>query len=282
MTGARSLPRNSIISIKSAIQSVARFRWLIFIIGNLANFSLSMVNTSLSLAIVAMIKKNEKEGNMTISSALNGSAEVSIEPITTWYSPLWLTSSSPDDDVHVDWTSTDKDRMLQASFWGTLVMSSFGGRICEMVGPRRTVSMALVTTGISNIAFPMVAKKSFIGAYLIRILQGTVTGVTQPSSFVMISRWSTAEERTLSSAVVTSGGSLGNLISLPLAGVLVSSSFLGGWPSVFYILGSLCLIVSVLWYFMIYDTPEEHPRLSPEELEEILTKRSLKSGERVS
>ena len=102
-----------------------------------------------------------------------------------------------------------------------------------------------------------------------------------PSIFVVISRWAISNERTLVNSVCISGRAIGNLVALPFAGVLVSSSFLGGWPSVFYLFGGLSLIIAIIWYFLVYDTPEVHPYLSSEELEEILANRSLKSSKKV-
>ncbi|XP_015782513.1 vesicular glutamate transporter 2.2 [Tetranychus urticae] len=261
MSGSRrSLPRHSIASIKSAIQNVARFRWLIFFTGQFANFANNLVGSSLSLTIVAMIEK-DKIINTTLDS---NNSTIVMKP----------TSGK----IHVDWSHVDKDHMLQAAFWGTLVMSLFGGRICELFGPRKVVSLALATTGSVNLLFPVISIHSFYGAYFVRVVQGLCAGLIQPSTYVVVSRWSTAYERTLSNGVVSSGGSLGNLISLPLSGLLVSSSLFGGWPAVFYIFGGFNLVMAVVWFIIIYDTPEEHPYLGEEELEEILTRRLLKSG----
>uniref|UniRef100_T1KC49 Major facilitator superfamily (MFS) profile domain-containing protein n=1 Tax=Tetranychus urticae TaxID=32264 RepID=T1KC49_TETUR len=260
---SKSHRSSSFASIESAIKNVARFRWLIFILGNIANFANSLIGTSLSLTIVAMIEKDPTNSTQLFDA--NGTSTVKIAPISTG-------------KIHVDWTSVDKDRMLQAGFWGILAISLFSGRICELFGPRRVVSLALAFVGLTNMLFPLIAKHSFFGAYLIKIVQGMCAGLVSPSLFVMISRWSTSSERTLSNSVVIAGATIGNLVCLPLAGVLVSSSFLGGWPSVFYLFGGFNLIFAVVWYIIVYDTPEEHPYLSPEELEVILANRTLKSG----
>ncbi|XP_015784694.2 vesicular glutamate transporter 1-like [Tetranychus urticae] len=210
-----------------------------------------------------MIEKDPTNSTQIFDA--NVTSTVKIEPTSTG-------------KIHVDWTSVDKDRMLQAGFWGILAISVFSGRICELFGPRRVVSLALAFVGLTNMLFPLIAQHSFLGAYLIKIVQGMCAGLVSPSLFVMISRWSTSSERTLSNSVVIAGATIGNLVCLPLAGVLVSSSFLGGWPSVFYLFGGFNLIFAVVWYIIVYDTPEEHPYLSAEELEEILANRSLKSG----
>lgn len=59
------------------------------------------------------------------------------------------------------------------------------------------------------------------------------------------------------------GMALGTVISLPFSGILAS---VGGWESVFYVQGGLALIWCGLWLLFVYDSPEEHPRIHPEEL----------------
>uniref|UniRef100_T1KC47 Major facilitator superfamily (MFS) profile domain-containing protein n=1 Tax=Tetranychus urticae TaxID=32264 RepID=T1KC47_TETUR len=251
-------------SIKSVINKVARFRWLIFILGNIANLVIFIVLNSFSLTIVGMIGKHEEQiiSLAPVNSSFNASSSSVVSPRS----------------VHVDWSNVDKSRMLSASFWGSLVMSLFGGRICELFGPRKVVSLSLLVNGIVTLLFPVISIHSFIGAYVIRIVSGSCTGIVQPSCIVIVSRWSMVSERTLANAVVSSGNAFSNLISLPLAGILVDSSFLGGWPSVFYLFGGLNLIVAIIWFIVVYDTPEVHPYLGSEELEVILKNRSVSSG----
>jgi len=40
---------------------------------------------------------------------------------------------------------------------------------------------------------------------------------------------------------------------------------MGGWPSVFYVIGLGGLVWFILWTFFMYDSPAKHPRISPEE-----------------
>lgn len=61
-----------------------------------------------------------------------------------------------------------------------------------------------------------------------------------------------------------SGMALGTVLSLPFSGILAAVS---GWESVFYVQGGLALIWCGLWLFFVYDSPEDHPRIHPEELQ---------------
>ncbi|KAJ8880750.1 hypothetical protein PR048_017220 [Dryococelus australis] len=64
-------------------------------------------------------------------------------------------------------------------------------------------------------------------------------------------------------------GSIGVIASNSITGKLVDCL---GWESTFYIMPTLLLAWSFLWWFFAYDTPELHPRISEEELAYIMTK----------
>ncbi|XP_074657194.1 uncharacterized protein LOC141910358, partial [Tubulanus polymorphus] len=38
-----------------------------------------------------------------------------------------------------------------------------------------------------------------------------------------------------------------------------------GWPSIFYTFGGLSCVRCICWFFIAYDTPEQHPRISAAE-----------------
>lgn len=57
---------------------------------------------------------------------------------------------------------------------------------------------------------------------------------------------------------------MGTVISLPFSGILADTL---GWESVFYVQGGLSIIWCFLWVIFVYDTPEDHPRIHPDELE---------------
>lgn len=60
---------------------------------------------------------------------------------------------------------------------------------------------------------------------------------------------------------------LGTLVCMPFSGVLASEI---GWESVFYVQGGLSLLWYILWLIFIFDTPEDHPRINPDEKKYIM------------
>lgn len=57
--------------------------------------------------------------------------------------------------------------------------------------------------------------------------------------------------------------------SLPVAGYLCYVEMLGGWPSAYYLFGGLGVIWFALWSLLIFENPDQHPRITKKELDYI-------------
>ncbi|PSN29031.1 Vesicular glutamate transporter 3 [Blattella germanica] len=53
---------------------------------------------------------------------------------------------------------------------------------------------------------------------------------------------------------------------MPVCGYLIATL---GWESVFYVTGVVGLLWSIVWFLVVFDSPAQHPRISPEEREYI-------------
>lgn len=54
------------------------------------------------------------------------------------------------------------------------------------------------------------------------------------------------------------------MVALPLCGWVLTS---WGWEAVFYVSGALTVIWTVAWWVLVFDSPEQHPRISDKERE---------------
>lgn len=66
-----------------------------------------------------------------------------------------------------------------------------------------------------------------------------------------------------------SGAQFGTAATMVVSGYLIHGGVMGGWPSVFYVMGGISLVWFVFWTMFIYNKPTEHPRISKEELNYI-------------
>lgn len=65
---------------------------------------------------------------------------------------------------------------------------------------------------------------------------------------------------------LAAASSLGAAITMPVCGYLIATV---GWESVFYVTGVVALVWSVVWFFVVFDSPAQHPRISQEERQYI-------------
>lgn len=64
-------------------------------------------------------------------------------------------------------------------------------------------------------------------------------------------------------------------MTMPMSGYLIEHF---GWESVFYITGGIGLVWSIAWFFLVFDSPAQHPRITTEERYEIESKIAEGSG----
>ena len=62
------------------------------------------------------------------------------------------------------------------------------------------------------------------------------------------------------------GAQAGTVICLPICGVLADYV---GWESIFYVWGAAGCIWFLLWWLLVFSSPEQHPRISVVEKEYI-------------
>lgn len=58
------------------------------------------------------------------------------------------------------------------------------------------------------------------------------------------------------------GSSVGVAVTYPLCGLLIDAF---GWESVFHVTGVIGVLWFITWHFLVFDTPQDHPRISAKE-----------------
>jgi len=97
---------------------------------------------------------------------------------------------------------------------------------------------------------------------MLRVSSGLSDGVMIPAMYALIARWSAPKYRSVITTGVLSGTGVGVIVGTLLAGVL---SDYGGWPSTFYVFGTVGCVWSGAWFLLCYNSPAEHPRISAAE-----------------
>lgn len=159
------------------------------------------------------------------------------------------------------WDEAAQNVLISSFFWGYICTELPGGRLAEVIGARKVFGYATLLASVVTLLTPMFAKIHFLLVVIVRILLGLFLGPTWPSILPLASKWIPMNERGkfLSNMM---GSTLGAGFTLPICGYIIDAL---SWEYVFYITGLLGFIWSVCWFLVVFETPADHPRITPEE-----------------
>src|SRR5215470_10470779 len=146
----------------------------------------------------------------------------------------------------------------------TLAYSLFevpSGWLGDVKGPRRVLTRIVLWWS----AFTMLTglARGFQSLVAIRFLFGAGEAGAFPNVARAFSQWFPARERGRANGVLFLGSRLGGMLSAPLALLIVSR---WGWRASFAMFGLLGVAWAAAWHRWYRDRPEDHPRMTREEL----------------
>lgn len=162
-----------------------------------------------------------------------------------------------------NWNKKEQGVILGSFFYGYFLMLIIISRLTEIFGPRYLCTIGLFSTGLINLITPFLANKYywFVAS---RVLMGCLQAGIFPSAVALTSKWIPDQEKGTVISMAYIGGNIGTIIASSLSGFLCNHT--GGWSSVFYISGIICLFFSVLYFIFITDDPKTHWMISKFEL----------------
>ena len=143
------------------------------------------------------------------------------------------------------------------------------GWIAGKVGPRLTLTLGMVWWGVFSVATTMVPP-TMAGALwaliAVRFVLGMGEAVAYPSANQFIAAWFPSTERGKANGWVFGGVGFGAGFTPPVVtGIMLTY----GWRAAFYFSAAIGLVVALVWYIAARDTPQEHSKVSAEELAHI-------------
>eukprot|EP00041_Stephanoeca_diplocostata_P016949 m.336477 g.336477 ORF g.336477 m.336477 type:complete len:527 (-) comp20537_c0_seq2:120-1700(-) len=169
-----------------------------------------------------------------------------------------------------EWTSSQQGMVLASFFFGYICTQIPGGYMSGKYGAKTVFGFGVLTTAVLTLITPIVAPHYPL-LILVRVIEGFGEAVTYPAMMAMWGRWAPPLERSKLAISGFSGAYAGTIVSLPVSYTLIAGSFLGGWPSVFYLIGAVGVVWCVAWWWFAYDTPETHRHIRASERRYILS-----------
>ncbi|XP_066922768.1 sialin-like isoform X1 [Clytia hemisphaerica] len=163
------------------------------------------------------------------------------------------------------WDQNRQGLILGAFFYGYLITQVPGGWLANRYGGKWVYAVGMLFCNIMTALTPVAARTSYMFLIAARVIEGLGQGVAFPAAHSMIAKWSPENERSRYTVISFAGMFTGTILTYPLAGILAESSFLGGWPSIFYLCAIISFVWLFLWIFLVHDSPSQHPTISQEE-----------------
>jgi ACS family hexuronate transporter-like MFS transporter len=137
------------------------------------------------------------------------------------------------------------------------------GRIIDLVGTKR--GYASVLTGWSFAAIGHALASSALGFGVARFALGLFEAGNFPAAIKTVAEWFPKKERALATGIFNAGSNVGAVVAPLVVPWLVLT---WGWQEAFIFTGAVGLIWLFFW-FLLYEKPERHKKLSQTELDYI-------------
>lgn len=151
--------------------------------------------------------------------------------------------------------------VMSAFFVGYSLSQIPGGLLSDRFGIRRVLTVAMLWWSFFTAITGLVG--SFVQMLVVRVLFGAGEGVFPASAFKTVAVWFPKRERATANAIMLSSSRLGAAIA-PL--VVVALMHIGGWRTVFFSLFIPGLLVTLLCWLFVADSPFTSRRITPAEL----------------
>ena len=161
------------------------------------------------------------------------------------------------------WSETDYSSVVS---WFTAAYALgylFAGRLLDKVGTRVGYAIAITLWSLAAMSHSL-ARNAFQFS-LARFGLGLGESGNFPASIKTVAEWFPARERALATGIFNAGTNVGAIVA-PIMVPIIASAF--GWRAAFIWTGLLSATWLAFW-LVIYRPPQEHPKLSPRELEYI-------------
>jgi MFS transporter, ACS family, glucarate transporter len=175
--------------------------------------------------------------------------------------------------VDYKFTQVQMGLVFSAFVTGYATFAVPGGWLADRFGVRRVLAISIAASSIFTV-MTAVAGHIFLAGVLgtlgsfvvIRLLVGIAEGAGVPCYVRTAAMWAAPHERARAIGLVYGGHALGSATApLVVSAVMLTLN----WQAAFYIAGSVGLVLTPLWYFMVRDRPEQHPWVNGPELERI-------------
>ncbi|XP_015090099.2 sodium-dependent phosphate transport protein 1 isoform X1 [Vicugna pacos] len=165
-----------------------------------------------------------------------------------------------------NWSPEIQGIILSSIFYGVLIAQIPAGYLSGIYSIKKMTGFALFFSSLFTLLIPLAAEFGEIWVIVCRILQGLFQGIAFTTQQVIWVKWAPPLEQGRLTTLSISGLLLGPCVVMLLTGFISDSL---GWPMVFYIFGACGCALTLFWFILFYEDPNDHPCISISEKEYI-------------
>ena len=166
-------------------------------------------------------------------------------------------------DAEFKWSKSDYANITVAFQLSYAVGMMFVGQLIDRLGTKLGYAVSLAAWSLAAIGHGWVS--STVGFFVARAALGVTESGNFPAAIKTTAEWFPKKERALATGIFNSGANIGAIIA-PLTVPFIAESM--GWRWAFIITGVIGLLWLIFW-FIFYETPKKHARLSKAEYDYI-------------
>lgn len=140
------------------------------------------------------------------------------------------------------------------------IIQPIAGFLLDLLGTKLGLLIFAVGWSLANMAHGLAG--GWRGLMGFRALLGLFEGAVIPAGLKVVGEWFPDKERSVATGWFNVGTAVGSIIAPPL---VVWCILVGSWRLAFLVTGGVGLVWALAWW-LGYHRPQEHPRISPEEL----------------
>jgi ACS family hexuronate transporter-like MFS transporter len=160
-------------------------------------------------------------------------------------------------------TNVSYSRVVTMFLLGYTLSQAVSGRVLDRIGTRRGFMLFVGIWTIASMLHSIAASVFALG--LLRFILGIGEAGNWPGAAKAVAEWFPVRERAFAMAIFNNGSTIGAVVAPP---VIAYVALRYGWRYAFFIGAGLSAMMMIAWYFFFF-TPDEHPKLSPQEREYI-------------
>ena len=171
---------------------------------------------------------------------------------------------APDLQREIGWSELDYGRIVIAFQASYAVMMLVWGKILDRIGTKLGLGIAVAWWSLAGMATAFA--RSAMGFGFARFMLGVGEAANFPASIKTVAEWFPKSERAFATGIFNSGTNIGAIVA-PICVPLIAAAW--GWRMAFILTGALGFVWLLFWWPLYY-TAKEHPRLHPAERKFIL------------